>query len=206
MSNNLSDSSLSGSDFISTVQSGFRSLFRKRKNSQTSLDSEEKRNKLLDFIKSDANLFTPIDQVNVSGNDVLDVRMIYSNKMLVPNDEVVQSKSDQVFEVLKQAIDKNDEDFLDKNFIEQVIQTVKFQQLKTKQHKENVKRLCRVLELLVFFIITSMTIFLVINVFGQLKLIYKISEATIEAEIKTVQSNVVFDGKRVVFNKSEPVI
>lgn len=141
--------------------------------------------------------------MTVLDDDVIDVKIINSNKMLVPNDEVVQSKSDQVFEVLKQAIDKNDGDFLDKDFIEQVIQTVKFQQLKTKQHRENVKRLCRILELLVFFIITSMTIFLVINVFGQLKLIYKISEETTKAEIAHANpKNDYFSSKRVVFNDS----
>lgn len=83
------------------------------------------------------------------------------------------TKSDQVFDVLKEAIENNDKELLDKEFIAQVVETLKLQQRKDKQRRDNVKRLCRVMELTTFFLIIIMTVFLIFNVSQQLQRLHR---------------------------------
>ena len=179
-----------------TPMLGVRSLFRKRgststkrtlDSSKSSLVAESMRNNLLDFIKSEtslstinkksSNVFEMIGKSNSDVNGSLNVKAIaYHGSLRTINvnneiEEIATSKSDQVFQVLKEAIDKNDDALLDKHFIDQVITTVKFQQLKDKRKKDTVNKLCRILELLVFFTILLMTVFLIINVAHQIKTI-----------------------------------
>jgi hypothetical protein len=179
-----------------TPMLGVRSLFRKRgststkrtlDSSKSSLVAESMRNNLLDFIKSEtslstinkksSNVFEMIGKSNSDVNGSLNIKAnAYHGSLRTINinneiEEVATSKSDQVFQVLKEAIDKNDDALLDKHFIDQVITTVKFQQLKDKRKKDTVNKLCRILELLVFFTILLMTVFLIINVAHQIKTI-----------------------------------
>lgn len=150
--------------------------------SHASLFNEIKRTNLLDFIKSDTQSLATVP-VN-SGNDLVNdiEEQLVSKQTIDPlagSEGLVQtSKSDQVFLVLKDAIDNNDSLFLDKIFIDTVFSTLKYQQLKEKRHKDNVRRICRFFELLVFFLITIMTLFLIYHVFHQLMKIHEVSSRT----------------------------
>lgn len=186
--------SSSTNNFLSTPLStltAVRSMFKKRHNTTTSLLSAQsnnnsltsiisdfKRNNLLEFIKSDASLPVdqkPVDFISEFINQENELNQQVSQEPVGEVELVQATKSEQVFQVLKDAIDTNDNVFLDRSFIDQVITTLKYQQMKDKRHKDNVKRMCRILELLVFLLITIMTVFLIYNVFHRLKMIHEVS-------------------------------
>ncbi len=141
--------------------------------SNTSIHNELKRNRLIEFIKSDTqSLLTARNSIN-NEISIEEAILLEAEKVCSPETEQ-NSKSDQVFLVLKDAIDNKDSLFLEKNFINEVINTLKYQERKEKKHRDNVRKMCRFFELLVFFLITVMTIFLIHNVFFKLKMIHEI--------------------------------
>ncbi len=207
--NVLNDST---SSFRALPLSDMRSLFARKLNnsnsncstltyrtSQTSIYNELKRNQLLEFIKSDTqSIMTAQNSMN---NEAYLGEPIMIEAGKADSVEVGQnSKSDQVFQVLKDAIDSNDSSFLERDFINEVINTLKYQQRKERKHRDNVRKIFRFFELLVFFLITIMTMFLVYNVFYKLKTIHDVGSRSVSYRFKV---NV---GKQATSNASLELI
>jgi len=148
----------------------------KLQESHSSLNFTNRRESLLNFIKSDSSI--PLATVDL--NNSIERNLFVSPKLVdqqvafsCTNIQDPVTKSDQVFEVLKEAIQKNDKELLDKEFIEQVLETLKLQQRKDKQRKDNVKKMCRALEITTFLLIIMMTVFLIFNVSHQLHRLHR---------------------------------
>lgn len=155
--------------------------------SQTSLVSlnssnANRRESLLNFIMSDTTMSTTLVPVESNNNE--ENICVSTPKLEDPINNISMSrrstilqepvtKSDHVFDVIKVAIENNDKELLDREFIAQVVETLRLQQRNDKKRKENVKRLCRIMELTTFFLIIIMTVFLIYNVSLQLQRLHR---------------------------------
>lgn len=90
------------------------------------------------------------------------------------------TKSDEVFQVLKEVIDNTNDTEMTQKFIEQVIQAVRLQQENEKRKKDLQKKICFGLEMFVFILIFMLGVLLVENVFLKLQNIYwsKLNDAS----------------------------
>ena len=171
----------------SSSRTNIRSLFKSRSSftSQKSLNVERLENNSLLPVSTKSSL---TDEKNKSSLDITQLGAsetfvnLINNKprkfsikgslINIENDvNNTTSKSEQVFQVLKVVIDNNKDSEMTNQFIEQVIKTVKLQQLKKKRKKDIEKRACLALELLVFISILLMSILLIKNVLLQLRII-----------------------------------
>lgn len=166
--------------------------------SQTSLlsgnrSNTNRRESLLNFIMSDtmSTTLVPVESINNEVNICVSTPKLddpintttMSRKSSAGLQEPV-TKSDQVFDVLKEAIENDDKELLDKEFIAQVVETLKLQQRKDKQRRDNVKRWCRFMELTTFFLIITMTVFLIFNVSQQLQRLHRSTNNNNDASSK----------------------
>ena len=83
-----------------------------------------------------------------------------------------QTKSEQVFQVLKEVIDHTNDTEATKKIIEQVMLAVRMQQEKEKRKKDFQKKICFGLEIFVFISIFLLSVLLVEKVILKLQLIY----------------------------------
>jgi len=168
-----------------TSRNNLLSLFTKREsfNSRQSVDSIKLDNLLqnqISFARTESNKSVlDISQLGLSQNIV---NLIKNPELFALKDssinintntenDAVTNKSEQVFQVLKEVIDNTDDSELTKQFIQQVLDTIKMQQRIREKKKDNEKKACFVLEIFVFFTIFLMSVFLIKNVIIQLKII-----------------------------------
>jgi hypothetical protein len=160
-----SNSRSASPDFASS-KSNLRSIFKNRDSFSskksiriekgTLVINDENEQASTDIIPSNSNKIRKIS----SRSSLLDIKI----------EKDATNTSEQVYQVLKDAIDKNDSE-LSKKFIQQVVETVKIQQIKKQRKMDKDRKACFMIEILVFLLIFIMAIFLIKNVITQLEII-----------------------------------
>jgi len=163
-----SNSRSASPDFVGS-KTNLRSLFKNR-DSFTSKKS-------IRIDKGTLVINEELEHIDISQNNALSslnkIRKTSSRNSLLVDvkiDSTNTTEQDQVYQVLKEAIDNNDSD-LSKKFIQQVIETVQIQQIKKQRKKDKDRKACFMIEILVFLLIFLMAVFLFKNVITQLEII-----------------------------------
>lgn len=125
--------------------------------------------------KSPINNAAKDRQKSVNLETELNKEISHSNQAVNVN----ASKSDQVFDVLREAIHNNDNNLMNKKYIESVIQAVKKQQLKHQRKKDKARRVCLIAEITVFLFVFVMSFFFIKSVIHQLNLIQNLSKISL---------------------------
>jgi hypothetical protein len=160
-----SNSRSASPDFVSS-KTNLRSIFKNRDSFSSKKSIRIEKGTL---IINDENELASTD---ITPSNLNKIRKISSRSSLldIKIEKDATNTSEQVYQVLKDAIDKNDSE-LSKKFIQQVVETVKIQQIKKQRKMDKDRKACFMIEILVFLLIFIMAIFLIKNVIAQLEII-----------------------------------
>jgi hypothetical protein len=135
--------------------------------SQKETDKSDKTNQIKRNISNKSISF---EQSNIVAETITACAINQKDSSVQVNSTIIGSKQDQMFDAIKEAID-NKTINLDKQFIDNIVNIVRLQEMHLKKKKDNARRCCFFAELAVFLIILVMGIMFVITVIEHLQVI-----------------------------------